>query len=66
MSNMVFTQGIIKGMESAGAIFHKEDESHFFFSIEKGSFLDNDEVLQRAQRACEGLTGKRLRIRKID
>jgi hypothetical protein len=47
MNTFVFAQGVSEGMKASGATFVKMNNTHFFFEIQKGSVLDNEDARKR-------------------
>jgi len=59
-------RGMILGMENMGAQFVKTDGLHVFFTIPKGSAIDNDAKLIRAKKAFTKMLGLGLKVRRIN
>jgi hypothetical protein len=66
MSNSTLLKGMIKGMESMGATFVKNDECHLYFNVKKGSEIDNQTILNTARDMFQKSFNIGLKIRPID
>ena len=58
--------GMLKGMQSMGAIFVRNENNVFYFDVKKGSEIDNSERLQRSKDTFMKTYGITLEIRRID
>lgn len=65
MKSSTLLKGMIQGMESMGAKFIKTDGFDMFFTIKKGSEIDNDDRLKKAKHSFWKLFGLGLKIKRI-
>lgn len=59
-------KGMVIGMEMMGANYVKDDGTHMYFEIIKGSKMDNDEKLKLAQEAIYKLTGFGIKVKRVN
>lgn len=52
-------------VEEEGGVFVKTDETHFYFEIKKGSFLDNEEELLSLKYSIVMATGLGLKVKRV-
>jgi len=61
----IIIQGIIEGMSEMGASFDKVDDTHFYFTINKGSEIDNNDKLVRSKDIFKEMYGRGLKVRRV-
>ena len=59
-------KGMLIGMKNSGAELVKTSSTHLYFTVKKGSILDNDDSMQRAKEAFYKLFQLGVKIKKID
>ena len=60
----MMAQGIIIGMADMGAKFVKVDATHIFFDVTKGSEIDDNDKLLRANELIMSVTGLKMKIKR--
>lgn len=62
-------EGVILGMQEMKAIFRgvSPELTHLYFDIPKDSPMHDDKtgMLERAAKGCEGLTGLKIKVKKL-